>query len=148
MAAAGSAIHEDVTAQRLHERVLLRTERFLATVIENTSEGIIAKDARNLRYVFVNNAAEETIGKPRGEIVGKTARQLFAEEIGSLIEQRDRQLIGRKQQLDPIVDTINNPAKGVYMVAVRRLQIGGPDDESHLFVSMIKDRGPPATASG
>jgi PAS domain-containing protein len=73
MAAAGSAIHEDVTAQRLHERVLLRTERFLATVIENTSEGIIAKDARNLRYVFVNNAAEETIGKPRGEIVGKTA---------------------------------------------------------------------------
>jgi PAS domain S-box-containing protein len=134
------ALHEDVTATRKRERILERTEHFLATIIENIPEAIVAKDARNLRYVLVNKAAETMIGKPRGEIMGRTARELFSAEMAGMIEQRDRQLIARRQQLDPIVDTVDNPAGGKRTVAVRRLQIGGPDHESHLFVSMIEDR--------
>jgi hypothetical protein len=57
-----------------------------------------------------------------------------------LIEKRDRQLLERKQQLEVIVDTVDNPVRGRRTIAVRRLQIGGPDRESHLFVSMVEDR--------
>jgi PAS domain S-box-containing protein len=134
------ALHEDVSDMRKRERILQRTEQFLATIIENVPEAIVAKDARNLRYVFVNKAAEVMIGKPRGEIMGKTARELFSAEMADMIEGRDRQLIAQKQQLDPIVDSVDNPAGGKRTVAVRRLQVGGPDRESHLFVSMIEDR--------
>jgi PAS domain S-box-containing protein len=134
------ALHEDVTDMRKRERILLRTERFPATIIKNVGEAIVAKDARNFRYVFVNKAAEVMIGKPRGEIMGKTARELFSAEMADMIEGRDRELIAQKQQLDPIVDTVDNPVGGKRIVAVRRLQVGGPDHESHLFVSMIEDR--------
>jgi hypothetical protein len=65
---------------------------------------------------------------------------LFAAETAQLIERRDRQLLAEKQQLEPIIDTMQSPEKGERIVAVRRLQIGGPDDESHLFVSMIEDK--------
>jgi hypothetical protein len=34
----------------------------------------------------------------------------------------------------------DSPGKGLRTIAVRRLQIGGPDDESHLFVSMFEDQ--------
>jgi PAS domain-containing protein len=98
------ALHEDVTDMRKRERILQRTERFLATIIENVGEAIVAKDARNLRYVIVNKAAESMIGKSRGEIMGKTARELFSAEMASMIEQRDRQLIAQKEQLEPIVE--------------------------------------------
>lgn len=135
-----AAIHEDVTEQRQKQRLLERTERFLASLIENIPEGIIAKDARNLRYIFLNKAAERIIGMSRSEIMGKTARELFSAETADLIEQRDRQLIIQKQQLEPIVDTVDNPVKGRRMIAVRRLQIGSPDEESHVFVSMFEDR--------
>jgi PAS fold len=37
--------HEDFTEQRRAERILQRTEQFLATIIENIPEGIVAKDA-------------------------------------------------------------------------------------------------------
>jgi PAS domain S-box-containing protein len=134
------ALHEDVSGPRKRQRILERTEQFLATIIENIPEAIVAKDARNLRYVFVNKAAEAMIGKPRTEITGRTARELFSAEMADMIERRDRQLIAQKQQLDPIVDVVDNPAGGKRTVAVRRLQIGGPDRESHLFVSMIEDR--------
>src|SRR6266436_4955619 len=134
------AMHEDITEQQQRQRILKRTERFLATLIENIPEGIVAKDARNLRYVYVNKAAEAMIGLPRAEMIGKTARDLFAAETAELIERRDRQLIAEKQQPEPIIDTVQNPQKGQRTIAVRRLQIGGPDDESHLFVSMFEDR--------
>ncbi len=134
------ATHDDVTEQRRSQRILERTEQFLATVIENIPEGIIAKDARSLRYVFVNRAAEKMIGMLRTEIIGKTARELFPTEAAELIEQRDRQLLAQNQQLEAIVDTVDDPRRGRRTIAVRRLQVGGPDRESHLLVSMVEDR--------
>lgn len=134
------SVQEDVTEQRQRERILQRMERFLATIIENVAEGIIAKDARNLRYVFVNKAAEKMIGMSRGEIIGKTARELFSAETAELIERRDRQLLTQKQQLEPIVDTIDNPARGRRVISARRIQIGGAGEESHMFVTMVEDR--------
>jgi PAS domain S-box-containing protein len=139
--------HEDFTEQRRAERILARTEQFLVTIIENIPEGIVAKDARDRRYVFVNRAAEKMIGMPRAEIIGKTARELFSVAAADLIERRDQQLLAQDQQLDTIVDTIDNPVRGPRVIAVKRLRIGGPDRESHLFVSMIEDRTEQANAA-
>ncbi|SFO70168.1 PAS domain S-box-containing protein [Bradyrhizobium sp. Ghvi] len=133
------SVQEDVTEQRQRERMLERMERFLATIIENVTEGIIAKDARNLRYLFINKAAEKQIGMSRAEIVGKTARELFPKETADLIEQRDRQLLAQQQQLEPVTDTINNPIRGRRRVSWRRLQIGGAREDSHIFVTMVED---------
>jgi len=142
------AVHEDITGPRQHQRILERTEQFLVTVVENIPEGIVVKDARSLRYVFVNKAAEEMIGMSRAEIMGKTARELFPVEAAELIERRDRELMERKQQTEAIVDIVDNPVRGRRTIAVRRLQVGGPDRESHLFVSMVQDRtGQPDVAS-
>jgi len=135
------SVQEDVTEQRQRERILERMERFLATIVENVTEGIIAKDARNMRYLFINKAAEKQIGMSRGEIVGKTARELFSKETADLIEQRDRQLLAQQQQLEPITDTINNPIRGRRRVSWRRLQIGGAGEDSHIFVTMVEDLG-------
>lgn len=134
------SVQEDVTEQRQRERMLERMERFLATIIENVTEGIIAKDARNQRYVFVNKAAENMIGMSRGEIIGRTARELFSAEAAELIERRDRQLLAQKQQLEPIIDTIDNPTRGRRVISARRVQIGGAGEESHMFVTMVEDR--------
>ncbi len=134
------SVQEDVTEQRQRERILERMERFLATIIENVTEGIIAKDARNQRYVFVNKAAEKKIGMSRGEIIGKTARELFSAEAAELIERRDQQLLTQKQQLEPIIDTIDNPTRGRRVISARRVQIGGAGEESHMFVTMVEDR--------
>lgn len=140
--------HEDFTEQRRAERILERTEQFLVAVIENVPEGIIAKDARTLRYVFVNRAAEKMMGMPRAEIIGKTARELFPAQSAELIEQRDRQLLVQNQQLEAIIDTVESPRTGRRTIAVRRLQVGGVDRESHLLVSMVEDRTEQAKAAG
>jgi PAS domain S-box-containing protein len=131
--------HEDFTEERRMQRVLERTERFLVTVIENVPEAIAAKDARSLRYVFVNRAAEKLFDRPRAEIMGKTARELFSEELAEVIEQGDKRLLDEGEQLEPMVHAVDTP-NGRRLRAVRRIRIRGPDGESRVFLSMIEDR--------
>lgn len=131
--------HDDVTEQLKMQRILERTERFLVTVIENVPEAIAAKDARSLRYVFVNRAAEELFELPRGSIMGKTARELFAPEIADMIEQGDKRLLDGDEPLEMVVHRVETPA-GPRWRGVRRIPVRGPDGESRVFLSIIEDR--------
>jgi PAS domain S-box-containing protein len=142
------ATHEDFTEQRRAERILARTERFLVTIVENVSDAIVAKDARSLRYTFVNKAAEKLLGLPRAQIIGKSVRDLFPAETVELIESKDRELLAGKSEDEVIVRNIYTPNNGEREVAVRRLRIAGEAGESHIFLSMIEDRTDRAETKG
>lgn len=134
------ATHEDFTEQRRVQRILERTEQLLLTVIENVREAIVAKDARSLRYVFVNRAAERLYGVPRCDIIGKTAGELFLPETAGMIERHDMQLLAENREIEAGVHTIDTPGHGRRVVSVRRLPIAGQNDGSHFLLSMIEDR--------
>jgi PAS domain S-box-containing protein len=134
------ATHEDFTEQRRADRALARTERFLATIIENVTQAIVAKDARNLRYVFVNKAAEKLFGLSRAEIIGRSAREVFPEKSAELIERQDRQLLAGDENYEVAVQAVETPNNGWRSVSTRRFRIAGDDSESHIFLSMIEDR--------
>jgi PAS domain S-box-containing protein len=130
--------HEDFTEQRRAERILARTERFLVTIIENVTQAIVAKEAHDLRYIFVNKAAEKLFGIPRAEIIGKSARDLFPAETAEMIEQQDRLLLAGNEDFDVAVRTVSTPRNGQRAVSARRLKIAG-DNESQIFLSIIED---------
>jgi PAS domain S-box-containing protein len=131
--------HEDCTEEHRMQRVLERTERFLVTVIENVPEAIAAKDMRSLRYIFVNRAAETLFDLPRSAIIGKTARELFSQDLATMIELGDRDVLEGKEQLEPVVHVVETP-RGRRLHAVRRIPVRGPDGESRVFLSVIEDR--------
>ncbi len=131
--------HEDFTEQRRAERILARTERFLVTVLENIPQAIVAKDARTLRYTFVNKAAETLLGLPRAQIIGKTVRDLFPAETANRIEGKDRELLEGSPDGELAMRTVDTPNNGERRVAVRRLRIAGEAGESHIFLSLIED---------
>jgi PAS domain S-box-containing protein len=133
------ATHEDCTERQRAERILERTEKFLATVLESIPQAIVAKDARNLRYLFVNRAAEQFLGLPRAQIIGKSIRDLFPAETAEKIERQDREVLAGKAESELIVRTVNTPNNGERHVAVRRLRIADQSSET-LLINMIEDR--------
>jgi PAS domain S-box-containing protein len=137
--AAWVSTHEDSTEQRRAERTLARTERFLATIIENIGQAIVARDARDLRYVFVNKATEKLFGLPRDQIVGRTPRDLFPAESADIIEQQDRKLLAGEQDFEVAVRTMETPRNGRRKIAARRLKVGDDGDTSQVFLSLIDD---------
>ena len=133
------ATHEDCTERRRADRILERTERFLATVLESIPQPIVAKDARNLRYLFVNRAAEQFLGLPRAQIIGKSTRDLFPTETAEKIERQDREVLAGKAESELVVRAVNTPNNGERYVAVRRLRIADESSET-MLINMIEDR--------
>jgi PAS domain S-box-containing protein len=107
----------------------------------------LARDARDLRYIFVNKAAEKLFGLPQAEIIGRSARDLFPVETAELIEQQDRQLLAGNQDIEVAARTVGTPNTGQRTVAVRRLRIAGQVGESQIFLRMIEDRAASAAAA-
>lgn len=132
------ATHEDCTEQRRAERILERTEKFLLTVLESIPEAVVAKDARTLRYLFVNRAAEKLMGLPRTQIIGKSVHELFPADAADGIERLDREALAGNQKGDVAVQTVSTPNNGPRKVVVRRLRVA--DGKSHMLINMIDDR--------
>jgi len=139
--------HEDCTERRRAERMLERTEKFLATVLESMPQAIVAKDARTLRYTFVNRAAEVFLGLPRAQVIGKSVWELFPAETAEKIERQDREALAGNRESEHIVRTVSTPNNGMRHVAVRRLRIADQSSEN-MLINMIEDRTGQAAASG
>ena len=85
----------EVTAADVAERAqqaLVQHRLVLETLIESTADFIYMKD-RDGRYVFVNPAAAQSVGKSVEEIIGKDDRALFPEEHARHIMEKDRQIM-------------------------------------------------------
>ncbi|MGJ4926591.1 PAS-domain containing protein [Bradyrhizobium sp. HKCCYLS2038] len=134
------ATHEDFTAQRRNERVLARAEYFLAALLENIPQAVVAKDAQSLRYVFVNRATETLFGLPRSEIIGRAARELFPEPTGELLESFDREHLDDAADQTPKAHSIETPGNGRRDVVVRRLPVSVGEGEPKYLLSIVEDR--------
>jgi PAS domain S-box-containing protein len=134
------AMHDDVTEQRRNQRILERTERFLVTVLEKVPQALVARDGRSLRYTFVNKAAEDLLGLPRDQIIGRSVRELFPAETADLIERKDKDVLDGNEESEVSIRTVTTPNNGRRTLAVRRLRIAGDAGESQVLLSMLEDR--------
>ncbi|MGJ5175506.1 PAS-domain containing protein [Bradyrhizobium oligotrophicum] len=134
------ATHEDFTAQRRNERVLARAEYFLAALLENIPQAVLAKDAHSLRYVFVNRATEILFGLPRTEIIGRTPAELFSEPTGAILEEAARDQLAGRGDDRPRAHRIVTPGNGPRDIVVRRLPVSIGEGEPKYLLSIIEDQ--------
>jgi PAS domain S-box-containing protein len=131
--------HQDVTEQHRIERDADRAQRFLLTVIENVPSIVIVKDARDLKYVLVNGAAEKFYGVSRSEIIGRTASDLFPKASAGAIAAQDKTLLKSGSELSVGTQMIETPANGFRHVMVRRLAIQDGSGTPQFLLSVIDD---------
>ena len=78
-----------------------RRGEFLDSVIENAPAPIIVKDARSLRHMLINRAAEAFLGVARSNVIGKTVEQIYSPQAPPIFLDRIRSFsrIGRKSPM-------------------------------------------------
>jgi diguanylate cyclase (GGDEF)-like protein/PAS domain S-box-containing protein len=129
----------DVSARKRAEDEVRSTREFLSVVIENVPVAISVKDAADLRYVLVNRAAEEYFGLPRGDIVGKTAHDLFPRSTADGVVARDRDQL-RTEGCGTVEEhEIETPRNGIRAASSKRLTIRGVDAQAQYLLVMTED---------
>ena len=77
---------------RREYRNTLRSMRLLRAVIEGTSDAVFVKD-RDGRYLLLNEAGAQFIGKPVAKVLGRDDRELFADSEGERLMTNDRMIM-------------------------------------------------------
>lgn len=81
----------DVSASEAEQQ---RVTDILNAVVEGTTDAIFVKDAAG-RYLMINRAGAEVIGRPAEEIVGKKLSEVFDVETAEHLEADDRLVMAR-----------------------------------------------------
>ena len=90
----------DITQRKQVALELQKTRTFLESVLKHLPVGVIAKDAKDLRYVLWNAGAENFSGRPASDILGKTDYEIYPTQQADIFVAQDRQVLNSRQMLD------------------------------------------------
>jgi len=91
----------DITARKMAEEQLVRSEAFYHTLVETLPQHILRKDL-NERFTFANQKFCELVGKRLEELIGKTDFDFFHPELARKYQDDDRKVIKTQQTLEII----------------------------------------------
>jgi PAS domain S-box-containing protein len=129
---------EDRVQERTAE--VKRAVDLLNAVVENMPDMILLKEPAGdaFRYLLVNAAGEQLLGRDRSEILGKTERDLFpAEEAASVIES-NRAVVetGRPRSFS---DRKLTTPSGIRTVETRMVPIASGNGGPALILAIVRD---------
>ena len=81
-------------------RQLQMSASFLDTLVDNLPDILIVKDAETLSYVRRNRAADDWLGVEPGSLMGKTAFDVYPEEVAARLEASDRDTLASGVPVD------------------------------------------------
>src|SRR3984885_536779 len=93
------ALFDDVTDRKVLSHELENTKKFLELVVDNIPVSLTVERASDGRYLLANRSAETILNRPREEVAGLTAAEIFNEREAKLIKARDEAAIRKRRPL-------------------------------------------------
>ena len=129
-------LHRDLLAQA---RLLRDANNFFDTVIENIPAMIAVKDARDLRFVLLNRAGEETTGIPREESLGKNDFDMFPREQAEFFTAKDREVLASGKLHVIAEEEIDTRFKGKRTLTTYKMPVFDEAGQPKYLVAMSND---------
>jgi diguanylate cyclase (GGDEF)-like protein/PAS domain S-box-containing protein len=136
----------DVTERMRTEEELHRTQKFLDTVIDHVPVSIIvkdapsaAKDARDLRFTLINRTCEELFGVSRQDIIGKTADEVYPEELADFVVAHDNETLKLDQAVHVCENLLVTPHNGTRLTTAKKVNIRNDDGSSQYLLTVLED---------
>jgi PAS domain S-box-containing protein len=90
---ANRKLQEEIETRKSIEVSLRESEERFRAIIDSSSDSMFVKD-RSRRYIFVNAAMVEILGREAHDIIGKRAEDLFSEDAANHIREVDLRVLG------------------------------------------------------
>jgi PAS domain S-box-containing protein len=129
----------DITDRKRAEEETRRLQLFLDSVVENLPGMLFVKDARELRFVRINRAAEELLGYGRAELLGKNDHDLFPKDQADFFATKDRQVLASRSQIEIAEEVVSTRANGDRLLNTKKVPIMDERTGEALFLLGISE---------
>lgn len=116
-----------------------RFENLLNSVIENNPVMIFLKDAKELRFVLFNQAAERITGYSRAELIGKNDHDLFPREEADFFTAKDGEVLARGEVLDIPEESIHTKHQEIRFLHTRKMALLDHKGEPQYLLGVSED---------
>jgi PAS domain S-box-containing protein len=120
---AGRKLENEISERKHAESELRNSELFLNSIIENIPYMIFVKDAKDLRFLRLNDAGEKLLGYPKEAMIGKTDYDFFPESEAAFYGTKDREVLSAKILLDIPEETIQTKSHGARYLHTKKIPI-------------------------
>jgi PAS domain S-box-containing protein len=129
----------DITQRRQAQTLTREAHEFLESVLEHMPALVVLKDAKDFRFLRVNRAAEEMLGLPREQVIGKTSHELFDPCKASLADESDRAAVASGMAIDVPEEPILTPSGEGRIVHTRKICIRNARGEAIAVLGVSRD---------
>jgi PAS domain S-box-containing protein len=91
------AVYEDLTEYKKAQEGLEEAKDYLDSIINTIGDPVFVKDGQH-RFILINDAFRDLIGRPRQEIIGKTDYDFFPKEQVDIFLAKDEELLRNGQE--------------------------------------------------
>ncbi len=121
---------------------------FLDTIVENVPTMLFVKDGETGRFLLANRAAEQALGVPRSELLGKNDADFFPPEQAEFFAAYDRAVMASGKLVTIDEEPLDTPHNGRRWLQTRKIAVPFQDGQRHLLTICedITDRKASAAA--
>ena len=125
--------------RRTAEKSLCQANQFLESIIENIPSLVFIKDAKELRFVRINKALEETIGVSRSELYGKNDYDFAPKEQADFFTEKDRLVLKEKKPVEIMEEPVQTPEKGERILHTRKVPLLNQEGQAEYLLGISDD---------
>jgi diguanylate cyclase (GGDEF)-like protein/PAS domain S-box-containing protein len=114
---------KDISARMRSEQETRRMQHFLDSVVENLPNMLFVKDAKDLKFVRFNKAAEELLGYARTEMLGKSDHDFFPKEEADFFTTMDREVLKTGDLMDIPREPVHTVQRGTRLLHTKKIPI-------------------------
>lgn len=113
----------DITDRKAAEEDLARVNAFLDSVIEHLPAMLFVKDARDLRYVRLNQAGERVLGLNRGDVIGRSDADVYPPPIAERLRSMDRTVLSGRSVVETAEEIVATRERGPRVMHTKKIPI-------------------------
>ena len=133
------SLNAEIGERRETEQQLRQTRAFLDIIIESLPAMLLVKEADSGKCVYLNRAGEELLGCERGDIIGKSAREVMQSQDADLVELQDEQALASSKAYEIYENTLNTRKRGPRIVRTKKVPVPDERGEPKYVIAFSED---------
>ena len=130
---------KDITDRMRSDQEARHTQHFLNAVVENLPNILFVKDAKDLRFVRFNKAAEELLGYARAEMLGKNDYDFFPKAEADFFTTMDREVLNTGELMDIPLESVQTRHQGERWLHTRKIPILDESGQPQYLLGIAED---------
>lgn len=132
-------VNEDITERVRAETEKVRSQAFLQSIVENIPHMITVKDAGDLRFVSLNQAGEQLLGRSRAALMGQTVYALLPETDADRVYEQDLAVLASGQPVEIPEHVLGTREHGPRILRTKKLPIFDAAGHPAYLMSISED---------